>query len=351
MDATERMRFGAVAYAAAIALAGCSGGSSAAPPSSGDPPTGPPSLPPPDPVPVALQLFSVEGNQLGDEQRFDGFYILALSGQPLPEVNKGSENIWVYEDRLHPIDAREFDGAQIVWVGSRSYDYSEKDGFQLFESWTSTTLPYWPYFSSGSGWEAAVLSSGEGDAVFDYVSLFETEDQYFDVGFLGTSSSRFLVFGFETLTPMTEGKPSFLGPWRGQIVTGGPGGVGLNGGYNVSGQSWITVDFVTGEVSGIMTPDTITAASSSYGPKPVSEINLSAVSFLGTTDGAFFNGTATATVSILDPVDSMSGTITGAFYGPGAEEVGGVFEMTEPGVRGFTNPDPYVALIGAFAGR
>ena len=61
---------------------------------------------------------------------------------------------------------------------------------------------------------------------------------------------------------MTEGKPSFLGPWRGQIVTGGPGGEGLNGGYNVSGQSWITVDFVTGEVSGIMTPDTITAASS-----------------------------------------------------------------------------------------
>jgi hypothetical protein len=126
----------------------------------------------------------------------------------------------------------------------------------------------------------------------------------------------------------TTGSATFVGSARGFYIT--PGGTqAQETSASMSGQ----VNFGAREI-GFSTSGTIL-----QGVGPVDQLDIS-----GTLRYSANSNTFTGTVQ--PRVGGMTGSATGRFYGPQAQELGGVYNLTGPG--GPLTPE---RMIGGFGGR
>lgn len=128
------------------------------------------------------------------------------------------------------------------------------------------------------------------------------------------------VFGYETspASMPVSGTATFSGAWEGELFTrrvGQPIQVG-----DVGGNASFSVDFLSGNISGALTAAT---SGGSYGGElqPWNDVSVSAAIAAGSNH---FSGTTAAPSS-----PSATGTITGAFYGPAAQQLGAVWTLSD----------------------
>ena len=159
----------------------------------------------------------------------------------------------------------------------------------------------------------------------------------------GDTIIGFSVFGIETpfADVPTTGSATYSGELAGSIVQAGSGSGSTATLYNLAGTADLSANFAAGTVdttlvierelfgSGSFTPwDTITATGS---------ISSVANSRSG-MDTASFGGAAAAVGR-----SNVTGTLSGRFFGPSANEVGGSFSLSDPGT---------IDVVGVFvAGR
>jgi hypothetical protein len=134
-----------------------------------------------------------------------------------------------------------------------------------------------------------------------------------------TTSYTESVFGYETPISAvpTSGTAQFSGWASGAVFKGSNSGAWVDGFANVS------VDFVSGKVSGALTKMRDGSA------QPWNDVSVSG-SIIGGTNK--FSGTTAATSapnSSLSLTGGATGRIDGGFYGPAAEQVGAVWTLTD----------------------
>jgi len=146
-----------------------------------------------------------------------------------------------------------------------------------------------------------------------------------------TTSYTATVFGYETPASAipTTGSAEFRGYASGVVFKGSDPGTYLSGFANVS------ADFTSGKVTGAFT---LKIGGSS---QPWNDVSVSASILSGTNK---FSGT-TAVTSVpnnnLSLSGAASGRIDGGFYGPGADELGAVWTLS----------DSSGSAVGGLAGR
>ncbi|MEM8936718.1 MAG: transferrin-binding protein-like solute binding protein [Pseudomonadota bacterium] len=141
----------------------------------------------------------------------------------------------------------------------------------------------------------------------------------------GASLLGYSVFGVET--PFADTPASGSASYSGEVV----GGMVESGRlYNFAGTASVDADFSAASVDTTLVILRALLESSAYAPWNVIESTASITSITNGVSGratASFVGPATALSS-----PSATGELSGRFFGPNAEEVGGEFSLSEPGV-------------------
>jgi hypothetical protein len=155
---------------------------------------------------------------------------------------------------------------------------------------------------------------------FDYVAYGHWEYFNSNSGFPGGGNEGFYVLGYQTpINAMpTSGSATYLGKTNGSTFS--PSGPGQ--GLFISGDASVTVNFGTNAVSGSLTNMTVVAPG---GNQPWNDVSLS-----GALTGATFSGTTAATSAgggNLSLKASATGTMSGAVFGPAAQNVGAVWTL------------------------
>lgn len=154
----------------------------------------------------------------------------------------------------------------------------------------------------------------------------------------GTTVASTFSYGLQTPVGSmpTSGTASYTGKTTGVAVYQGG-----NGGYILSGSFTATADFAANTLDAAFT--NISATNVVTGTVYDSFTNFSAAA---TISGNTFSGTtaSTATNPVLVTAGPYSGTIDGAFYGPSAQEIGGVWTLTTNGGAGWS-------ATGSFGGK
>ena len=180
-------------------------------------------------------------------------------------------------------------------------------------------------------WQINVPSANLVSSGFERAGLFENFDsavQALDYVAFGSwqwgssepGNAGHFVFGYETppASMPVSGTATFSGAWEGELFTpkaGQPIQVG-----DVGGNASFSVDFLSGKISGALTAAT---SGGSYGIalQPWNDVSVSAAIAAGSNR---FSGTTAAPSS-----PSASGTISGAFYGPAAQQLGAVWTLSD----------------------
>jgi hypothetical protein len=201
---------------------------------------------------------------------------------------------------------------------------------------------YRQFKDSPGSFGLALLRPGPGGSGLDYASygVWEERDQFNFFPFYPDSgviiNGGAMSFGVITAAGAvpTTGTAAYTG-----FMNGFYGEAGTGTGFYLDGTAALTANFGSNAVQANFT-------------------NISASKFFGVSGGATtfrsfsanatiagngFSGTASNAGLSIDGIGpEMSGTITGNFYGPSAQEVGGVFQL---------NGDDGSTAIGAFAAK
>lgn len=203
-------------------------------------------------------------------------------------------------------------------------------------SWNTTVLGG-GNIACGSGQCTATKDAGTSEAVLiDPYSAVGWNYQSFGVWQTGTNTSgTFGTTSFGAPTPVgglpTVGGATYNGLAAGVYVA--PGGALFGTSANMSA----TVTFQNRSVAFTTSNTSIATASGTVTPAP--ELNLS-----GTL--TYPNGGTQFTGAVATPPGNpgfqLSGTATGRFYGPAAQEIGGVYSLTGTGLQ---------SMGGGFGGK
>jgi len=165
--------------------------------------------------------------------------------------------------------------------------------------------------------------------ILNYVALGEWWS--FSSPFVPQTVTQF-VFGYETPTSAmpTTGTAVFSGVAWGLLFASGDDQISL---FQLYGKAALSVDFASGKIAGgfsQMTAQGPWAGRSGFGVvTPWNDVSVSASIAAGTNK---FTGT-TAAASNLQSAASLStsatGSITGGFYGPTAQELGAIWTLSD----------------------
>lgn len=234
-------------------------------------------------------------------------------------------------------------GTVQVVVGTIERISDQDITFSLADLSVGTRHNFYRQFKETSGsFGLALLRPGPGGSGLDYASYGVWEERLPFNFFPFSSDSGVIIIGgamsFGVLTAAdfvpTTGTASYAGFMNGFY---GEGGTGT--GFYLDGTAALTANFGSNSVQASFT-------------------NISASEFFGVSGGStkFRSFNANATISgngfsgtasnVGLPVDGigpdMDGTIIGHFYGPSAQEIGGVFQL---------NGDDGSTAVGAFAAK
>ena len=311
-------------------LAGCTSGTFSDP----SPPVDPPVEPPP-PAAKQVLLFSI----------IDG---PDKAGQPFLAHYVGARE---YDPSVDPPSL--VDGGVVVFENGVQLGSFKFDG--VFFQGSNANYNFFAQSPSGVGKNADVLSAGEGDAYYEFVSFAEIQDVYVaGCGEYGCSVIKdigyeYFLFGYPTENPSPNYSASYAGEWRGEVLFIGATGVDFNNGFHVQGPANLEVDFVNLTLSGTLTSELVLANqrySWCVNCIGLGDITLEPAAITGATTV----GNATTTLS----ANNLKGTYEASFFGPDAEEVGGMVYLTEDNSHlGGVDPDPNttIVLYGVFVGR
>lgn len=316
-------------------LAGCSSGTFSDP---FPPPVDPPVEPPPPAVSEVL-LFSIVDGPDGEGQPFLAQYVGTREYRPSvdsPSLIDGG--VVVFENGVE--------------LGSFTFD-------ENFFLGSNANLNFFAQGPSGVGKNADVLSAGEGEAYYDFVSFAEIQDVYvsgcseYGCAVIKDIGYEYFLFGYETENASPNYSATYTGEWRGELLLIGEAGVDFNQGYHVEGPAHIEVDFGPTTMSGTLFADSV--FSNQRYSWCSNCINLADIDLEPSViDGATTVGTASTTLSAVSPDDRLEGTYEASFFGPDAEEVGGMIYLNEDNSHlGGVDPDPSteIVLYGVFVGQ
>ena len=188
-------------------------------------------------------------------------------------------------------------------------------------------------------WQISVPSAGvvsSGVEVAGLYGNFDSPVQALDyVAFgswqWGSSEPSVLghfVFGYETppASMPVSGTAAFSGSWEGEVFnpkTGQPTQVG-----DIGGDASFSVDFLSGKISGALTAAT---SGGAYGIElqPWNNVSVSAAISTGSNHFAGTTAVSSSPANGGGLSASASGTISGAFYGPAAQQLGAVWTLSD----------------------
>jgi hypothetical protein len=320
------------AMASAVFLAACGGGGSDST-SSPTPstPTTPPSLISPEEE--VLRLFSDTSGDIADVLAAGGVAIVAreVSEATWREDFPGAGAYQLVDGEF----SLEADGNDLlVTIGQeggptytfRFVDAASNNSNQLtFEN--QATGEFFDLFIGGGGTIADLFNSNIGSGYARRVGVFYTRGDVDNFGFETRS-----VIGTETRDSVVQtktGTASYQGFASINIRQSDLGFFGFNG--NLSGDLDMAADFGAGKVSGTMsnlflelrTGQTVDETRNPAGTIQLEEAAIQANAFTGgMSPDAVLTANDSAVATFAD-----SGTYSGAFYGPNAEEIGGTMSF------------------------
>ncbi len=134
------------------------------------------------------------------------------------------------------------------------------------------------------------------------------------------------VFGYETppASMPVSGTAAFSGVWEGQVFTPKPGQPIQAG--DVGGNASFSVDFLSGKITGALTAAT---SGGSYGIdlQPWNDVSVSAAIAAASNRFAGTTAVSSSPANSAGLKASATGTISGAFYGPAAQQLGAVWTL------------------------
>jgi len=293
-------------------------------------PPPPPTTPPP---PTQLSIFDVGQTDSGDYE-FSDLQARVYGGVrqvPLPisagtvEVRSGSQG-----DGITIIPSPDFPKtvyqSSRVNHGSSSIDDSEGGETDFWVSQYPTIRR-----------EFLLVNTDNGGTQLDYTTFGIWEDSY-DVGYQRGITSTSSIFGFSTLVQdiPTTGAARYVGVTRASYFERGHFYTN-----RVKGAAEVEVNFSNNSV--------VTRLRDMFlGDQPFRDVTgigtierATYRNFNGEIVGGFSGSIATEPAEVGQAGRDMTGTFAGKFFGPGAEEVGGVFEMGSPDA----------SMVGGFVGK